>query len=330
MVVLGVLVAIVLPGCGGGSVSSRVGGLGWPASRASPSKFVGVASRGLGYELEAYSARTGAPIRQLGRFSWRTFTNNGLAISPNGRGVYFTLIPRHRSRPFALRLMRLDLVTRRRSFVTDGAQPALNESGTELAYATFPTGLAVRDLRTGRTRAIALSQLDNAANVEAGAIGWLSDGSDVAIVPSGTAWDLMGKPPKERWCGTSQKTGVIVFVHVPPPPAALDARCIRVPRALMGGRVVVAPDPASARSALVATTGASAGTLVEQISRSGAIEKVVSIPDSLPIAFDTSGDHLLYLKGHQTPTLMEATIRPGRVVNGPWRDRNIGVGAAAW
>jgi hypothetical protein len=269
-------------------------------------------------------------VRSLGSFSSRTFTNNGLAVSPDGRAVYFTLIPRHRTRPFALGLMRLDVATRQRSFVADGAQPALNKAGTELAYSAFPRGLAVRDLRTGQTRTIALGQLDSAANVEAGSVGWLGDGSDIAVVPAGTLWDLMGKPPKERWCGTSQKTSVVVFVHVPRPPAALTSKCIRLPGAALGGRVVVASDPASPSSALVATTGHSAGTLVEQVSQTGAIRKMADIPDSLPIAFDSSGSHLLYLAGHKTPTLVDATIRPGGARKGSWRDRNIGVGAAAW
>jgi hypothetical protein len=244
--------------------------------------------------------------------------------------VYFTLIPRHRSRSFALRLMRLDVATGHSTFVVDGAQPALNQAGSELAYAAFPRGLAVRNLRTGQTRTIAIGQLDTAANLTNATVGWLAGGSDVAVVPGPTAWDLIGKAPHFRWCGTSQRTPVIVFVHVPPPPAALSARCVQLTGAALDGRVALAPDPASTSSVLATAIAARGGTLVEQISQTGAVAKVVTIPDSLSIAFDANGTHLLYLAGHKSPALTEATISNGRATNGPWRDRNIGLGAAAW
>ena len=45
------------------------------------------------------------------------------------------------------------------------------------------------------------------------------------------------------------------------------------------------------------------------------------IPDSLPMSFDPSGTHLLYLAGHKPPKLTEATISDGRLVHGPWSKR---------
>lgn len=100
--------------------------------------------------------------------------------------------------------MRLEVATGRQAFIADGAQPALSNDGTQLAYAASPRGLAVRDLATGHTRTIGLDQLGTAANLLNATIGWLGDGSDLAIIPKPTAWDLMGPPPKLHWCGTTQ------------------------------------------------------------------------------------------------------------------------------
>lgn len=297
-----------------------------------PSTFAMATMHGSDYELGIYSAKTGAVVRRLGSFPSRTFTNNGLAYAPNGRAVYFTLIPegRSRSKRFVLRLMRLDVASRRSTFVADGTQPTLNQAGTELAYGAFPHGLAVRDLRTGRTRTIALGQLDSAANIMAGTVGWLGDGTDIAVVPAATPWDLMGKEPKFRWCGTSQRHSVMVFVHVPPAPAALTATCVHVPGLMLDGRVAIAADPAGAHSVLVTASALHGRTLVERVFQNGASRQVVSIPDSLPIAFDATGTHLLYLEGHSPPTLTEARISADRIVSGPWRNRNIRLGAGAW
>jgi hypothetical protein len=56
------------------------------------------------------------------------------------------------------------------AFMADGAQPALSNDGTQLAYAGSPRGLAVRDLTTGHTRTIGLGRLGTAANPQPRAI----------------------------------------------------------------------------------------------------------------------------------------------------------------
>jgi hypothetical protein len=94
-----------------------------------------------------------------------------------------TLIPQHHTRRFSLRVMRLDLATGDQTFIADGAQPALSNEGTRLAYGAPSRGPAVRDLATGHTRTIALRQLGTAANLLNARIGWLGDESDIAIIP---------------------------------------------------------------------------------------------------------------------------------------------------
>lgn len=296
-----------------------------------PPTFVVITDKGSRSQMSIYSSSTGTIVRTLASFSDRAFTNNGLAYAPDASAVYFTLIPQHASRRFSLRVMRLDVATGRQTFIAAGAQPAISSDGTQLAYGASPRGLAVRDLATGQTRTIGLAQLGRAAELGNATIGWLGDGSDVAIIPAPTAWDLVGRPPKLHWCGTAQTHAVIVFVHVPAPPAPLTADCVHLAgRALGPGAIALAPSPASPASLLVATYAHGDKTVVEQITRSGSIRQQLSIRNSLPLSFNPAGTGLLYLAGHRPPTLTEATIDNGQLTNRSWRDRHLALGALAW
>lgn len=315
--------------------------LGWlPATSASvptavsaPSTtFVAVTEQGQRFrsQMSVYSATTGALVRRLASFSDRWLTDNGLAYAPDASAVYFTLIPRERTQRFSLRLMRLDVATGRRALVADGAQPALSADGTQLAYAASPRGLAVRGLATHRTRWITLGELGGSADLLNASITWLGDGSDIAVVPAATAWDLVGKPPRFHWCGTSQTHPVIVFVHVPAPPAPLTGSCVRLAPGALGVDPVLGADPASPQGVLVAAATAGDTTRVQRIATDGAVTRVLTIPHALPLTFDPSGTRLLYLVGHRPPTLTEATLTGGRLIPAPWRNPRLSFGAAAW
>lgn len=299
-----------------------------PAAAAvpkAPPTFVAVTSGGT---MSLYSSSTGARVRTLATLSARTFTNNGLAYAPDGGSVYFTLLPRRHSRKPSLRLMRLDVATGRQTFVADGAQPAISDDSKQLAYGAQPNVLAIRNLATGQTRTIALSQLGKADMLNA-AIHWLGDGADVAIVPSGTAWDLVGKPPRLSWCGTSQRHPVVVFVHVPAAPAPLTARCVRLAGAMMPGAVALGSTRAAPKRLLMAGLAAGGAIVVDSVDETGAATRLAKIPDSLALAFDPSGTHLLYLAGHTPPRLTEATIANGQLTQARWH-RRIDLGASAW
>jgi hypothetical protein len=278
--------------------------------------------------LSLYSSITGARLRTLASFS-PSFTSNGLAYAPDGSAVYFTLIPSHRNRALSLRLMRIDVTSGRRTFVADGEQPALSNNGKQLAYGAAAQGLAIRNLGTGQTRTIALKQLGRAADLSNASIHWLGDDSTVAIVPSTTPWDLVGKPPRLSWCGTSQRNPVIVFVRVPAPPAPLTATCVRVKGGQLDSFAVLGEDPTSPTTLLAATPGHDGGTIVERVTEGGNVTPMLTIPDSLAMSFDTSGTHLLYLAGHTPPLLTEATIDNGKLVPVSWRDR-LDLGSLAW
>jgi hypothetical protein len=111
----------------------------------------------------------------------------------------------------------------------------------------------------------------------------------------------------------------------------MTADCVHLVagRALNAG-IALAGDSASRTSALVATDTDNNRMLVERITKKGVITPVLTIPGSLPLAFDPSGTHLLYLVGHNPPTLTEATIAHDQLINAPWRNPQLGLGALAW
>jgi WD40-like Beta Propeller Repeat len=89
-------------------------------------------SPGSGMNSELRSASTGAVAGVLKRLgvSW---TNNGFAVSPDGRYVYFTLIPKSRKWK-SLLLEPLSVATDRTRFMAFGEQPAVSPDGRLLAY----------------------------------------------------------------------------------------------------------------------------------------------------------------------------------------------------
>ena len=117
-----------------------------------------------------------------------SFTNNGLALSPDGREIYFTLIPKARRRgQFNLLLERLTITTRRQTLLADGELPAVSPDSRLLAYVTGAESrsIAVRDLATAATRSIDLTGLlGTFADVFDGSLAWLANGSGLALVTS--------------------------------------------------------------------------------------------------------------------------------------------------
>ncbi len=287
---------------------------------AAPGRFVSIGqaqANPLRWDMSLYSSRSGTLTRRLASFPELSFTNNGLALTPDGKEVYFTLIPRHAGRRFYLRLMRIDVATRGEVQVAEGAQPAVSDDGTQLAYATFPHGLAVRDLTAGTTRTISLvAELGEQADLLDGAVTWLADGSDIAIVPSAPARALVGHhPPRARWCGTTAAHAVVVFVHVPAEPAPLTARCAHVAGKPLSPAIALGANTAAPTSLLIATDSHGDSTQLERIAQTGATTRLLTIRNSLPLAFDSTGNHLMYLVGHRPPRLWEATIADGHLTD---------------
>ena len=310
---IGLFALAVVPGLAALVKPSLTGASG---SR-SPGAFVAInEAPNMTWSIGLYSPATGVLDRHLGSIPERTFTSNGLALAPDASAVYFTSIPDHPRKRFYLRLMRLDVASRRQTFMADGAQPAISADGGELAYAAFPHGLAVRDLATGHTRTIGLeAYLGHQSELVDASIAWLGDGSDVAVVPSAPAWDLVGRPPPPaHWCGTTDIHPVVVFVHVPAPPEPLTATCARLGDAQLGPPAVLGGSQAKPLS-LTAAVEQRGSMDIELISQTGAITPISKTRDSLPLAFDPTGAHIMYLVGHNPPVLWEATIAEGEPID---------------
>lgn len=149
---------------------------------STPNGFVLVNSRPRGgVELSLRSVVTGRVIRTFGSVG-RSFTNNGLSVTPDQRAVYLTVI----TKP-SLAIERLDAATHRLHFVADGTDPAVSPDGQELAYTSARGSsdvLYVRNLRSGATRKLLLRSLTGAKRpLFNGRLAWTRDGSEIVISP---------------------------------------------------------------------------------------------------------------------------------------------------
>lgn len=137
------------------------------------------------------------------------------------------------------------------------------------------------------------------------------------------------RPSPARWCGTTDAHAVVVFVHVPAPPAPLSADCVHLGGMALNPAIALSRSQASPSSLLLATDSYGDSTRVELISQTGTTTRVLTIRDSLPLAFDPTGTRLLYLVGHSPPVLWGATIADGRLSD-RWRLPKNSWGPIAW
>ena len=283
--------------------------------------------RGLRSELVLRSSGTGRIERTLGTFG-QSFTNNGLAITQNLGLVFYTLAP---ARAHAgLRIMRLNTRNHRRSFVADGSEPALSPDDQQIAFGAVPEGISVRTLSGGDTRTRSLTrQLGASADLTQTSITWLADGRDVVLVaPPQFVADASGARahPPAGSCHP-QRRPILVFVHVPLPPAALSARCVVDPGLDLAAPVLGA-SPAAPDAVRVASS-AGRNFTVRDVSPDGTVTNVLTATRGLAVAFDPAGDQLLYLRDHP-PDLWSVRLAPAGGGHARELITNSQIGAAAW
>jgi len=119
-----------------------------------------------------------------------------------------------------------------------------------------------------------------------------------------------------------------VFVHVPPAPARLSARCAHFPVA-DDGVTVIGGNPASPSSLLLAADDGH-HTFIDDVAQNGRTTRLLTFRDTLPVAIDRSGTHILYLQGHNPPALWRATIDAGHLTDRRRLIANSNLGPIAW
>jgi hypothetical protein len=291
---------------------------------ADPPSFVYV---GVGSRVELRSAATGRLVKRLANYG-SSFTNNGLAVSPDRADVYVTLIG-HRG----LRIERIPVAGGKRRFVAAGEQPAVSPDGRWLAYvaARHPRSqrLAVRDRTSGRTRTIRLGPLvGRSADLLNGTVTWLGDASHVVAIPGPVAHAVVAGPPGVDGGACGSATCLIV-VHVAR--RGLTAHRILLPR-VPDAAMKFSGEGARPRSLLLADISGPR-TTVDRIALHGLrthVVRLLSRRDVLPIAFSPSGARLLYLVGHSPPALWVARLARGRLAHAHRLIRDARLGEAAW
>jgi hypothetical protein len=299
---------------------------GAPA-RQSPSTLRVFATVTAGSSVELRSVATGAVVsapRRVGR-SW---TNNGFALSPDGRYVYFTLIPKS-SKWSSLLLERLSVTTHRRRFVAFGEQPAVSPDAGRLAYVSGEdrsASVVVRDLASGRRRSVNVARLlGGKTDMVNASLAWLGDGNQLALL--------------EACCPVAVSSGSkavgdgaqLIVVSVPPN-GGLSARRVAMPAAAeMPG--TIGTDTTRPNSLLVSWLIAGDRAAVDRLtigSSRATLGRVLAVAHSLVVAFDPGGRQLLYLSGHARPDLWAATFNNHRLEQRHLLIRNPSLDAYAW
>jgi hypothetical protein len=269
-------------------------------------------------------------VKHLATFG-ESFTNNGLAISPDGGSVFVTLIGSS-----SLSIERISTRTGRRTFVAFGAQPTVSPNGRLLAYAAGREDqeLSVRQLSSGKTTTFDLRPLiGDKASLLDGQIAWLSNGYEIALAPkddpitTGVA-SLHRSQTRKTACSKARIDQLCLIV--------VDLRTSKSPPKVM---LLSVPEQGQIYSCLsvpnavelVIWTGYR--TLVEAVRISGTGLHAVTLAELAPdvvMAASPSGGEILYLIGHTPPGLWLAELSGGRLLNAHLLVRSSQFGAIAW
>ena len=243
-----------------------------------------------------------------------SFTNNGLALSPDGRDIYFTLIPHTKRGAFNLLIERLSIATGQQTLIAHGEAPAISPDGRQLAYVTGSSSraIAVRDLRSGRTRSVDVTTLPGIrADVFFNAtISWIANPAELALITSTTSPVAVSDPSKASHmqppvrargpCGAHQVQFCLIIVRLPATSHGVTDRSYALPPAVTYVRAT-ASDSATPGSILIARDGSPDTDFIDRITpgpSTVSIQQLALIPAGLALSFDATGDRLLYLIGH--------------------------------
>ena len=302
-----------------------------PQATASPS-IVGASSNfvlatGSGPDFQIESASTGTVVKDLGVVNY--WTNNGLALSPNGQNVYVVV-----HQPTTTAIEQLSVSTGAQTFVADGEQPAVSPNSRLLAFGTGPSGsqtLVVRDLFSGMERSIDVSRLlGNSGDLLNATITWLDD-SKIIVIPGMVGNDLMGDPtpptvPGSCDAGPVKDTCLIVVSD-------------EAGHRLAAKRVILSGLPSG--DPLIAASGPSGLTIAnysghhsgifraDLAHKASHVTRICSLPAAIPLAFGSRGATLFYLAGHGPEALWSAKVTLNGLKDAHVLNADIGLSALA-
>ncbi len=322
VVVAGIALSVgQLPSGSAPATRTPPAGFTGPSSQAAvdPPAFAGVlqSRTSLRQWIKLFSPFSGRILRPVAAFG-DTLTSNGMALSPDSRFVYATF-----NGPRQIHIGRISVATGRLTFVADGAQPAVSPDGRYLAYATgrLSTRLAIRDLRTGRTKTVDLASVIGASSgLLTGQVTWLGGGAQIVAMPMpfGTALARQARSPSaaaRNSCGQQGRPGRVCLVLVSLTGGHPRATRVYVP-GNWGSQPLISGDVSLGRTLLLAGSLTSPGEIgAATISAAGVrVQRLAGLPRGvLPLAFAPGGDRILYLRGHGPPALWVAAIIGGRL-----------------
>jgi hypothetical protein len=282
--------------------------------------------------LELRSASTGGVLSVLGHLG-RSWTSNGLALSPDGGNVYLTLIPKA-SRWKSLLLEQVSVSTHTRRFIGHGEQPSVSPDGRLLAYVSGEDRSAtvvVRDRASGRRRSVNVGRLlGSQSDMLNASLAWLGDGTRLAVVEACCA--IAASTTNARATDRSADDRLHLIVVSVPRHGSLRATQVVLPRtaALPDS---IGTDAARPNSLLVSSLIGGDRAAVDRLtigSSRATLARVLTIAHSLVVAFDPTGQGLLYLAGHSPPSLWTATLEDHRLSQRHLLIRNPPLDVYAW
>jgi hypothetical protein len=249
-----------------------------------------------------------------------TTTRNGLALAPDAKSM-FVVGP-------SLTLSQVSVATGKSYVIDTGAYPAVSPDSHYLAYATGTsfTQVAVRDLRSGHTRAISLASLLGAQSslLNQGGLTWLGNGRQIVAVSEPdpvTAYLLRAGhqtagQPKRTACGqqTSQRGLCAIVIDVAS--SKLAARPIYLPLPVHQDLDLISGDLTASASFFIAQSRLPE-TVVDWVrlgGRAPLVRRLVELPwHSLAVAMAPGSDRLIYARLGSRPSLWVATVRGRRL-----------------
>lgn len=246
---------------------------------------------------------------------------NGVALAPDTKYLFVV--------GESLTLSQISVTTGKSLVIDTGAYPAVSPDSRYLAYATGTsfTQVAVRNLRSGRTRAISLASLvgTESSLLNQGGLTWLGNGRQIVAVsepdPVATfvlsAGHAIAATQERTACGQQTSRRGLCAIVIDVARTRLLARPVYLPHVTARRNLdLISGDLKAASTFFVAQSGPP-GAVVDWVRLGGKapqVRRVVNLPvRSFAVAMAPDGDRLIYARPGKRPALLVAKVRSHRL-----------------